>query len=171
MASCGGGSAIIVVFVSSILVLLVLPCFSHPLCSDSSMSHLLKHVYLSQIYILSSPWLAIVFTGAPFSSKTPLLFCPYNGSLCCTSAQDLSLQKQFAAMNISHTECASLVKSVLCAVSSYFLWYYLSFPSSLNSFILVSIISEMWQIFSRLVYCPIYFSTSSITLQHYHRIK
>ncbi|WOG95186.1 hypothetical protein DCAR_0414492 [Daucus carota subsp. sativus] len=88
MASCGGGSAIIVVFVSSILVLLVLPCFSHPLCSDSR---------------------------APFSSKTPLLFCPYNGSLCCTSAQDLSLQKQFAAMNISHTECASLVKSVLCA--------------------------------------------------------
>lgn len=70
------------------LLSLIFPCFSHPLCTDSR---------------------------APFTSKTPLVFCPYNGTICCNSGEDSSIQKQFAAMNISDSGCASLVKSILCA--------------------------------------------------------
>lgn len=58
-------------------------------------------------------------TGAPAIQKTPLAFCPYNGKVCCDSAKDLELRKNFLAMNISDSGCASLVKSILCAVSSY----------------------------------------------------
>lgn len=52
---------------------------------------------------------------APLVPKKPLAFCPYNGSVCCDSAKDLQLQKQFQAMNISDEGCASLMKSILCA--------------------------------------------------------
>ncbi|XP_021747995.1 HIPL1 protein-like [Chenopodium quinoa] len=52
---------------------------------------------------------------APAKLKTPLEFCPYNGTACCDSTKDLQLQKQFEAMNISDTSCASLLKSILCA--------------------------------------------------------
>jgi hypothetical protein len=54
--------------------------------------------------------------GAPFTLNTTLSFCPYNGSSCCNSTHDLQLQKQFQAMNISDAACASLLKSILCAV-------------------------------------------------------
>ncbi|OVA15350.1 Glucose/Sorbosone dehydrogenase [Macleaya cordata] len=54
-------------------------------------------------------------TEAPFTPKTPLVFCPYNGRACCDSNQDLGLQKVFQAMNISDPACASLLKSILCA--------------------------------------------------------
>ncbi|KAH6756376.1 catalytics protein [Perilla frutescens var. hirtella] len=50
------------------------------------------------------------------SSKTGVLsFCPYNGKVCCSRAEDLQLQKKFMAMNISDSSCASAVKSILCA--------------------------------------------------------
>ncbi|KAG5522361.1 hypothetical protein RHGRI_034518 [Rhododendron griersonianum] len=52
---------------------------------------------------------------APAIQKTPLAFCPYNGKVCCDSAKDLELRKNFLAMNISDSGCASLVKSILCA--------------------------------------------------------
>ncbi|KMT07170.1 hypothetical protein BVRB_6g154950 [Beta vulgaris subsp. vulgaris] len=52
---------------------------------------------------------------APTKIKTPLGFCPYDGTTCCDSTKDLQLQKQFQRMNISDTTCASLVKSILCA--------------------------------------------------------
>ncbi|XP_057519814.1 HIPL1 protein isoform X1 [Amaranthus tricolor] len=61
---------------------------SHPLCVDSSF---------------------------PITLKKPLKFCPYNGSSCCNSTQDVQLQKEFQSMNISDPACASVVKSVLCA--------------------------------------------------------
>ncbi|KAL0364120.1 UNVERIFIED_CONTAM: HIPL1 protein [Sesamum angustifolium] len=51
----------------------------------------------------------------PTSLKGRLAFCPYNGKVCCSSSQDLLLQKQFAAMNISDSACAAAVKSILCA--------------------------------------------------------
>ncbi|XP_050276945.1 HIPL1 protein-like isoform X1 [Quercus robur] len=57
---------------------------------------------------------------APLISKTPLVFCPYNGSVCCDSAKDLQLQKQFHAMNISDSGCAALMKSILCAMCDQF---------------------------------------------------
>ncbi|XP_016451027.1 HIPL1 protein-like [Nicotiana tabacum] len=53
---------------------------------------------------------------APLQQKSPLTFCPYNGtSSCCNSTDDKQLQTQFNAMNITDPGCASLVKSVLCA--------------------------------------------------------
>ncbi|KAL0421231.1 UNVERIFIED_CONTAM: hypothetical protein Slati_3146000 [Sesamum latifolium] len=51
----------------------------------------------------------------PTSLKGRLAFCPYNGKVCCSSSQDLLLQKQFEAMNISDSACAAAVKSTLCA--------------------------------------------------------
>lgn len=52
---------------------------------------------------------------APFDANNASLpFCRYNGSVCCNSARDLQLQKQFKAMNISDRGCASLLKSILC---------------------------------------------------------
>lgn len=52
---------------------------------------------------------------APVSLKAPLDFCGYNGSSCCDAADDSAMQKQFKAMNISDSSCASLVQSILCA--------------------------------------------------------
>ncbi|KAK2979745.1 hypothetical protein RJ640_012665, partial [Escallonia rubra] len=57
---------------------------------------------------------------APAIPKKPLAFCPYNGSVCCDSAKDLQLQKQFEAMNISDAACASALKSILCATCDQF---------------------------------------------------
>ncbi|ONK74813.1 uncharacterized protein A4U43_C03F10400 [Asparagus officinalis] len=52
---------------------------------------------------------------APLTLKAPLSFCGYNGSSCCSAADDSALHKQFKAMNISDSACASLVQSILCA--------------------------------------------------------
>ncbi|KAK4767895.1 hypothetical protein SAY87_003036 [Trapa incisa] len=52
---------------------------------------------------------------APFNLTTPLTFCPYNGTSCCNSTQDVQLQKLFQAMNVSDSPCASIIKSILCA--------------------------------------------------------
>ncbi|XP_030938387.1 HIPL1 protein [Quercus lobata] len=70
------------------LLLLFDASFSHPLCIDST---------------------------APLSLNTTLKFCSYNASSCCNSTEDLELQKQFVAMNISDSRCASVMKSILCA--------------------------------------------------------
>lgn len=70
------------------LLLLFDPSLSHPSCIDSR---------------------------APFTLNATLTFCPYNGTSCCDSNEDLVLQKQLAAMNISDPGCASVMKSILCA--------------------------------------------------------
>uniref|UniRef100_A0A7N1A9V7 Glucose/Sorbosone dehydrogenase domain-containing protein n=1 Tax=Kalanchoe fedtschenkoi TaxID=63787 RepID=A0A7N1A9V7_KALFE len=70
------------------LLLLSVPCSSLPLCTDSR---------------------------APYTSKTALSFCGYSGSVCCNSTDDLNLQKQFKAMNVSDAGCASILKSIFCA--------------------------------------------------------
>ncbi|KAL7240909.1 hypothetical protein ACSBR2_006536 [Camellia fascicularis] len=57
---------------------------------------------------------------APVIPKTPLVFCPHNGKVCCDTAMDLQLEKQFQAMNISDSGCASVVKSILCATCDEF---------------------------------------------------
>ncbi|XP_075505036.1 HIPL1 protein-like [Primulina tabacum] len=79
-------------FLTSICFLMLLQfldlCFALPLCTDSR---------------------------APFTSNSSLDFCPYNGSTCCNSAQDLLLKQQFESMNISDSSCAPLLKSILCA--------------------------------------------------------
>lgn len=52
------------------------------------------------------------------TANEPLAFCPsYKGRVCCDSTKDSQLQKQFEAMNIKDPDCASVIKSILCAVS------------------------------------------------------
>lgn len=70
------------------LLLLPYPSSSFPLCTD---------------------------LRAPVNPKIPLAFCPYHGIVCCDSAKELQLQKQFQSMNISNQGCASIVKSILCS--------------------------------------------------------
>ncbi|KAL8140742.1 hypothetical protein V2J09_006763 [Rumex salicifolius] len=72
----------------SSLVFLSTKVYSFPLCSDSR---------------------------APITLRSPLKFCPYNESSCCNTTQDSQLRKQFLAMNISDSACASIIKSILCA--------------------------------------------------------
>ncbi|RZC87451.1 hypothetical protein C5167_035992 [Papaver somniferum] len=79
----------------SCLLLLLLPSASLPLCIDSK---------------------------APFTPKTPLVFCPTGDSVCCDTNQDLELQKVFQSMNISDHACASLLKSIICAQCHQFSW-------------------------------------------------
>ncbi|KAL3528289.1 hypothetical protein ACH5RR_007611 [Cinchona calisaya] len=54
-------------------------------------------------------------SNAPLPQKGPFAFCSYNGTSCCNSTDDSSIQNQFKAMNVSDTSCASLLKSILCA--------------------------------------------------------
>ncbi|CAK7323077.1 unnamed protein product [Dovyalis caffra] len=53
--------------------------------------------------------------GSPFTLKSSLSFCKFNGSVCCNSTEDVGLQKQFKSMNVSAYGCAALMKSVLCS--------------------------------------------------------
>ncbi|XWS32846.1 hypothetical protein CRYUN_Cryun22dG0025100 [Craigia yunnanensis] len=57
----------------------------------------------------------VILRRAPFTSKTRLSFCQYNGSVCCNSTEDLQLRNQFKSMNVSDSGCASLLKSILCS--------------------------------------------------------
>ena len=57
------------------------------------------------------------YEGAPVIAKEALAFCPYKGRVCCDSAKDSQLKKEFEAMDISDPDCASAIKSILCAVS------------------------------------------------------
>ncbi|KAJ9554457.1 hypothetical protein OSB04_018502 [Centaurea solstitialis] len=57
---------------------------------------------------------------APVIAKEALAFCPYKGRVCCDSAKDSQLQKEFEAMNISDPDCASAIKSILCATCDQF---------------------------------------------------
>ncbi|KAK1427185.1 hypothetical protein QVD17_15868 [Tagetes erecta] len=53
---------------------------------------------------------------APFTPKSPLVFCSYTQSSCCNSTQDSEIRKQFESLNVSsHDSCASLLKSILCS--------------------------------------------------------
>ncbi|XP_042011834.1 HIPL1 protein-like [Salvia splendens] len=84
----GGNHVVIRIIQFFILLQFLDSCLALPLCTDSR---------------------------APFSSNSTLQFCPYNGTVCCNSYDDLLLKKQFVSMNISDHACASLVKSILCS--------------------------------------------------------
>lgn len=68
------------------------------------------------VLIISSFFFVLIGVGALLIPKTTLVFCPYNGSVCCDSAKDLQLHKNFHAMKITDPGCAALMKSILCAV-------------------------------------------------------
>ncbi|MCE5166658.1 hypothetical protein HAX54_023602 [Datura stramonium] len=99
-----GSSHFLIILLLSFLVLLC-PSSSLPLCTDSR---------------------------APLPQKTPLTFCPYNGTSCCSSGDDKQLKSQFDAMNISDSGCASLVKSILCAVRQSLIYVNLYFLAKCN---------------------------------------
>lgn len=111
------------------LLQLLDPCLAYPLCTDSSRFHFTFSCWwFSSSFAKRKSTGILIFlfcclfmwcTGAPFASQTPLAFCPYNGTVCCSSADDLRIQKQFQAMNISSNGCAILLKSILCAVRIY----------------------------------------------------
>uniref|UniRef100_A0A7N0TZJ9 Glucose/Sorbosone dehydrogenase domain-containing protein n=1 Tax=Kalanchoe fedtschenkoi TaxID=63787 RepID=A0A7N0TZJ9_KALFE len=61
------------------------------------------------------PFPLCINSKPPLALTTPLRFCPYNRTSCCNSTQDSQLQKQYASMNVSVPECASLLKSIICA--------------------------------------------------------
>ncbi|KAI4303874.1 hypothetical protein MLD38_039460 [Melastoma candidum] len=81
-------AALVLLLSSSLLLLIPYPAASLPLCTDSR---------------------------SPLPQPTPLTFCPYNGTSCCNSTQDLRIQKQFEAMNVSDPSCRSVMKWILCA--------------------------------------------------------
>jgi len=87
---------------------------------DGVVSFLLLFCHLLLLQFPASSLPLCTDLRAPVIQKTPLTFCPYNGKVCCDSAKDLELRKQFLAMNISHSGCASLVKSILCATCDEF---------------------------------------------------
>ena len=63
------------------------------------------------------------FSGAPLEGNSTLSFCPYKGKTCCDTKEDSNLNKQFQYMNISDMGCASVVKSILCSVSTICLFF------------------------------------------------
>lgn len=100
----------------------------HHSCIIISSVHQLKYSNLSYIFPVCVCARVLVcysgdhinvflITGTPFKLKSDLKFCPYNGTGCCDLDEDLLLENQFRQMNISNARCASLIKSILCAVS------------------------------------------------------
>ncbi|GKA76633.1 HIPL1 protein-like protein, partial [Tanacetum coccineum] len=71
--------------------------------------------------------------GAPVTANEPLAFCPtYKGRVCCDSTKDSQLQMQYEAMDIKDPDCASAIKSILCAVSLPFICAGLSAFNPIN---------------------------------------
>ncbi|KZV31261.1 hypothetical protein F511_13055 [Dorcoceras hygrometricum] len=52
---------------------------------------------------------------APYVPNYRAAFCAYNETTCCNYAKNMQLKQQLSSMNVSDPECASLVKSILCA--------------------------------------------------------
>jgi len=109
-------------------LLLLDSSISLPLCVDSSeFSSLLLFVLafvcvLSNVLVCGFPTRLVTFfhrlflVGAPLTLNQTLEFCPYNGSSCCNSTEDAQIEKQFQVNNVSDPACASVLKSILCAV-------------------------------------------------------
>ncbi|XP_023768230.1 HIPL1 protein [Lactuca sativa] len=84
----------------------------------AAVHHLVIFYFLSLLLFLINPALSLPLctdSRAPLTPKTPLAFCSYNESSCCNSTQDLNIQKQFESLNVSQPPCASLLKSILCS--------------------------------------------------------
>lgn len=114
-----------IVFLLCCSLLLLDSSTSLPLCVDSSLSIylflLLSSFFFSFVHMVFDYRCILFFgVGAPFTLNTTLEFCPYNGSTCCNSTEDAQIQKQFQLKNVSDPDCASLLKSILCAVCSCF---------------------------------------------------
>lgn len=64
-------------------------------------------------------FLSFFWSETQVNTNQTLEFCDsYSGKTCCNSKDDLELQNRFNSMNISDSNCSSLLKSILCAVST-----------------------------------------------------
>ncbi|XP_075514072.1 HIPL1 protein-like isoform X2 [Primulina tabacum] len=52
---------------------------------------------------------------APYAPNYRGAFCAYNETTCCNYAKNMQLKQKLLSMNVSDTDCASLLKSILCA--------------------------------------------------------
>ncbi|KVI06366.1 Glucose/Sorbosone dehydrogenase [Cynara cardunculus var. scolymus] len=132
-----------------LLLLLVTPALSLPLCTDSSIkiSPFLS-LFFDMNFASGCNDLHLFMAGTPVRPKTPLVFCGYNGSSCCDSIQDSNIQKQFEAMNVSQSDCASLLKSILCSNSPFSPSLRGQAPTPANS---SNTLGDIWQ--SRTDFC------------------
>uniref|UniRef100_A0A5B7CBP7 Putative HIPL1 protein-like isoform X1 n=1 Tax=Davidia involucrata TaxID=16924 RepID=A0A5B7CBP7_DAVIN len=87
---------------------------------DGVLGTLFLFCHLLMLLHLSSSLPLCTDLKAPLIPKVPLAFCPYNGRICCNTAKDSQLKKQFQAMKISDSSCASVMKSILCAMCDQF---------------------------------------------------
>ncbi|CAI9112394.1 OLC1v1012842C1 [Oldenlandia corymbosa var. corymbosa] len=76
---------------------------------------LLLSLTLLEVLHLCSAIPSCLDSSTPLPYNVSAAFCPYNGSSCCNSSDDLNIRNQFKGMNISDPNCASLVQSLLCA--------------------------------------------------------
>lgn len=102
-------------FVSPVIRLMITMCFVSFFVSDFIWFGQLLCLFTVNFF---SDSLKLFWSAAPLKRKQPLSFCQVNGSVCCNSHEDLKLQKQFKAVNVSGS-CSSLLKSLLCSVRPY----------------------------------------------------
>lgn len=99
-------------------LLLLSAATSHPLCSNSSKSHVVLSSSVVVFMSFLSFCLFLFWSETQVNTNETLQFCgSYSGRTCCNSKDDLELQTRFNSMNISDSNCSSLLKSILCSVS------------------------------------------------------
>lgn len=117
----GGGYFVTVLLF--ILLQFLDPCLALPLCADSSKFFFclptVWFMFPVRVEVSFPVCILLYVAGGPFTPTSRLQFCSYNGTSCCNSTDDLRLQRQFQSINVSNTNCASLLRSILCAVSTY----------------------------------------------------
>jgi hypothetical protein len=99
------------------------------------MGRLLRSILVLLCGLSCQPWLLRALplctdSTAPVPLNGTLGFCPYSGTSCCDAAADAALRKQVQAMNVSDAACAAVLKSVLCAVRTAFIYIFLLPPIS-----------------------------------------
>lgn len=107
----------IITICSLLLLLLLSATTSHPLCSDSSKCSC-RFEFKCSLCSCRFDYFLVLLSETPVNNNETLQFCDsYKGKSCCNSKDDLQLQNRFNSMNISDSNCSSLLKSILCSVS------------------------------------------------------
>ncbi|KAI4343817.1 hypothetical protein L6164_011124 [Bauhinia variegata] len=80
--------------------------------------HILSLLFIFHLVKCSSSHPFCTNSRIPSKLDTPLKFCSRDGRARCDITEDLQLQKEFQALNVTDPACASLLKSILCAADS-----------------------------------------------------